>query len=91
MEPAPQDILASDTAPSKWFSRLACVLHRRSLPRLAWLFLGAVAARGGRTITSWIRAAKLSDQFRPCYTAVAAAGKKADSIAARLGTESPNE
>jgi DDE superfamily endonuclease len=41
-------------------------------------------ARGRRTVTSWIRAANLSDQFRPCYTAVAAAGKKADSVAARL-------
>jgi hypothetical protein len=51
------------------------------------LFLGAVLARGRRTVTSWIRAAGLSDQFRRCYTAVAAAGKKADSIAARLATE----
>jgi hypothetical protein len=51
------------------------------------LFLGAVLARGQRTVTSWIRAAKLSDQFRPCYTAVAAAGKRADRIARRLLTE----
>jgi hypothetical protein len=51
------------------------------------LFLGAVLARGRRTVTSWIRAAQLSDQFRPCYTAVAAAGKKADSIAARRVVE----
>jgi hypothetical protein len=51
------------------------------------LFLGAVLARGRRTVTSWIRAARLGDQFRPCYTAVAAAGKKADSIAARLVIE----
>jgi hypothetical protein len=29
----------------------------------------------------------LSDQFRPCYTAVAAAGKRADRIAGRLLTE----
>jgi len=41
-------------------------------------------ARGRRTVTSWIRAAKLSGQFRPCYTAVAAAGRRADRIAARL-------
>jgi hypothetical protein len=41
-------------------------------------------ARGQRTVTSWIRAAKLSDQFRSCYSAVAAAGKKADTIAANL-------
>jgi hypothetical protein len=73
--------------PCQWFSRLASVLDRRSAPRLARLFLGAVLARGRRTVTRWIRAAKLSDQFRPCYTTVAAAGKKADSIASRLTTE----
>src|SRR5215216_5357697 len=74
-------------APCQWFSRLAAALDRRSAPRLSLLFLGAVLARGPRTVTSWIRAAKLSDRFRPCYTAVAAAGKKADRIAVRLVTE----
>ena len=48
------------------------------------LIPGAVLARGRRTVTSWIRAAGLSNQFRPCYTTVAAAGKKADEIAAQL-------
>src|ERR1700761_7988055 len=72
--------------PCQWFTRLASVLDRRSAPRLALLFLGAILARGRRTVTSWIRAAGLSDQYRPCYTAVAAAGKKADSIAAYLVT-----
>src|SRR5882762_10202610 len=71
-------------APCQWFARLAAAFDRRSAPRLALLFLGAVLARGRRTVTSWIRAAGLSDQFRPCYTTVAAAGKKADDIAARL-------
>ena len=73
--------------PCQWFSRLASALDPRSAPRLALLFLGAVLARGRRTVTTWIRAAKLSDQFRPCYTAVAAAGKRADRIALRLLTE----
>ena len=41
-------------------------------------------SRGFRTVTSWIRAAGLSVQFRSCYTAVAAAGKKAEAIAASL-------
>jgi hypothetical protein len=76
-----------DPSPRQWFSRLASALDRRSAPRLILLFLGAVLARGRRTVTSWIRAAKLSDQFRPCYTAVAAAGKRADRIAARLVME----
>ena len=71
-------------APCQWFSRLADSLDRRSAPRLALLFLGAVLARGRRTVTTWIRAAKLSDRFQSCYIAVAAAGKKADIIARRL-------
>ena len=54
------------------------------LLRLAWLFLGALLARGRRTVTSWIRAAGLGRQYQPCYTTVAAAGKQADNIAARL-------
>src|SRR5436305_9319077 len=70
--------------PCQWSSRLSSALDRRSAPRLALLFLGAALARGRRTVTSWIRAAGLSDQFRPCYTAVAAAGKKAGTIAAHL-------
>ena len=71
----------------QWFARLASALDRRSAPRLTLLFLGAVLARGRRAVTSWIRAAKLSDQFRPCYTAVAAAGTRADRIARRLPTD----
>jgi hypothetical protein len=71
-------------APCQWFARLATALARWSAPRLVLLFLGAVLARGRRTVTSWIRAAGLSSQFRSCYTAVAAAGKQAETIAAHL-------
>ena len=35
-------------------------------------------------VTSGIGAAKPRDQSRPCYKAVAVAGKRADRIAARL-------
>jgi hypothetical protein len=70
--------------PCNWFSRLASTLDRRSAPRLARLFVGAVLAGGRRTVTGWIRAAGLSRAFRPCYTAVAAAGKAADLIAGLL-------
>ena len=54
--------------PCHWFSLLASVLDPRSGPRLAWLLVGAILARGRRTVTSWIRAAGLSAEFRPCYT-----------------------
>ena len=70
--------------PCQWFPALAATLDRRSAPRLAWLLVGAVLARGRRTVTSWIRAAGLSGEYRPCYTTVAAAGRQADGIAARL-------
>ena len=73
-----------DTPPCQWFSRLASALDPRSAPRLARLLLGAVLARGRRTVTSWIRAAGLSDRYQPCYTTVAAAGKRADLASARL-------
>lgn len=67
-----------------WFSALTDAIDARSAPRLACLFLGAILARGRRTVTSWIRAAGLGPEFRPCYTTVAAAGKRADGVAVRL-------
>ena len=79
--------LYQDAPSRQWFSRLAQSLDRRSATRLAILFLGVVLARGRRTVTSWIRAAKLSDQFRHCYTTVSAAGKKADTVAKQLLTD----
>ena len=66
------------------FSRLASALDPRSAPRLAWLFVGAVLARGRRTVTSWIRGAGLAGEYRPCYTTVAAAGTRTDLLAAHL-------
>ena len=74
----------STPAPCQWFSRLATALDRRSAPRLALLFFGAVLARGRLTVTTWIRAAKLSGRYQSCYIAVAAAGKTADHIARRV-------
>src|SRR4051812_20168569 len=71
-------------SPCQWFFRLASALDGRSAARLVRLFLGVVLARGRRTVTSWIRAAGLSGEFRPCYTTVAAAGQRADRIAGHL-------
>lgn len=70
-----------------WFSRLSSALDPRSAPRLAWLLVGAVLARGRRAVTSWIRAAGLSDEYRPCYTTVSAVGRRTDLMAAHLAYE----
>jgi DDE superfamily endonuclease len=72
--------------PCHWFVHLASALDHRSAVRLVRLFLGVVLACGRRTVTSWIRAAGRGQDFRPCYTTVAAAGKRADRIAGRLAS-----
>jgi len=71
-------------APCHWFSFLAGLLDVRSAPRLIRLLLGAVLAAGRRTVTGWLRVAGIAEDFRPAYTAVAAAGKRTDLMAARL-------
>jgi len=68
----------------QWFAQLASSLDKRSAPRLAALFLGAVIARGRRTVTSWIRAVQGGEQYHSYYTALAATGKNAQAIAIGL-------
>lgn len=69
-----------------WFPLLAAALDPRSAVRLVRLFLGALLARGRRTVTSWIRAAGLAGEYRRCYATIAAAGRRPDAVAARLLT-----
>ena len=65
-------------------SRIAGVLDRRPAPRLLRLLPGAPFARGRRTVTSRFRAAGITDDFRPAYQALRAAGRRADALAYRL-------
>jgi len=69
---------------SSWFALLASALDRRSAPRLALLLCGALFARGRRTVTSWFRAAGITDAFRPAYRALFAAGRRAGALGFRL-------
>ena len=69
---------------SAWFSQLVGGLDRRSAPRLLRLLVGALFARGRRTVTSWFRAAGITDDFRPAYGALWAAGRRAESLGYRL-------
>jgi hypothetical protein len=43
---------------SAWFTDIAAALDRRSAPRLLLLLVGALFAKGRRTVTSWFRAAE---------------------------------
>src|SRR3712207_4836033 len=69
---------------SAWFSSLAGTLDPRSAPRLYLLLRGALFARGRRTVTSWFRAAGITDDFRRAYNALWAAGRQAHMLAYRL-------
>src|SRR4029077_13299852 len=69
---------------SAWFATIAAALDARSAPRLFALFVGALFARGRRTVTSWFRAGGITREFRPAYNALWAAGRRAADLAYRL-------
>ena len=74
-------------APSQWdeWSQwLAAGLHARNRWRLPVLLLGILFASGRRTVTTWLRAAGVSDDFRDYYYFLAAVGRKTNSIATQL-------
>lgn len=68
----------------QWFVSLASNLDRRSAEVSAPPLVGAALAGGRRTVTTWIRAAGLSERFRGCCIAVAAAGERDERIGTRL-------
>src|SRR4051812_22894024 len=63
------------------FAALAHWLDRRSAARLPLLLAGVLFATGRRTVTSWFRAAGITDEYRPAYTTVCAVGREAHSLA----------
>jgi hypothetical protein len=69
---------------SAWLTDITAALDRRSAPRLLLLLVGALFAKGRRTVTSWFRAAGITTDFRPAYNALGAAGRHADALAYRL-------
>jgi hypothetical protein len=63
---------------------LAAFLHQRHAGRLAVLLLGALFAKGRRTVTSWLRAAHVGYGFAAYYYFLAALGRRADVLAGLL-------
>lgn len=68
----------------QWVDQLAGALHARNRWRLSLLIMGIVFATGRRTVTSWLRAAGISDDFAVYYYLLQPAGRRAKQIAARL-------
>lgn len=70
----------------QWVDWLAAGLHGRSRWRLSLILLGIVFARGRRTVTTWLRAAGIQDDFADYYYFLQPLGRKARETAARLLT-----
>ena len=68
---------------SEWSEWLSAGLHARNRWRLPVLMLGILFASGRRTVTSWLRAVGISDDFDDYYYFLAAVGRKTESIACR--------
>jgi hypothetical protein len=60
---------------SSVFARFGSWLDRRSAARVPVLLLGILFASGRRTVTSWLRAAEISDAYRPAYHTLYAIGR----------------
>lgn len=59
---------------------LAQMLHARLRHRLWPLIVGVVFASGRRTVTSWLRAAGITDGFQLCYYCLGSVGRKTHSL-----------
>jgi hypothetical protein len=69
------------------FASLTHWLDKRTAVRLPLLLYGVLLARGCRTVTSWFRAAGITDDFRQSYVAVCAVGREADHLALSVVTD----
>jgi hypothetical protein len=69
---------------SEWSQWLAAGLHARNRWRLPVLLVGILFARGRRTVTTWLRAAGVSDDYQDYYYFLSALGRKTKSVATAL-------
>lgn len=79
--------MAAWTLPAEvalWVSLLAEPLHARLANRLLPILVGMLFARGRRTVTSWLRAAEVGDDFPAYYYFLGSLGRKVDLVASAL-------
>ncbi len=69
---------------SAWLADITAALDRRSAPRLLMLLVGALFAKGRRTVTSWFRPVGITTDFRRAYATLWAAGRRVDALSYRL-------
>lgn len=68
----------------EWSEWLAAGLHARNRWRLPVLLVGILFAHGRRTVTSWLRAVGIRDDYADYYYFLAPLGRKTKSVATQL-------
>jgi hypothetical protein len=68
----------------EWTAWLRSGLHSRTQWRLPLVLLGLLFARGRRTVTSWLRAQGITDDYDDYYYFLASLGRKIEPLATRL-------
>jgi len=69
---------------SEWSDWLAAGMQARNRWRLPVLLVGILFAQGRRTVTTWLRAAGVSDDYQDYYYFLAVLGGKSKSVATQL-------
>lgn len=69
---------------SEWSDWLAAGLHARNRWRLPVLLTGMLLASGRRTVTTWLRAAGVSDDYQDYYYFLTSVGRNSKTVASRL-------
>ena len=69
---------------NQWIRSLATLLDKRNAFRLLPIFAGIFFAQGRRTVSSWLRAAGISDDYEDYYYSLSSLGRKVRSLASLL-------
>ncbi len=73
--------------PDNWqimVAALCSVLHQRSAWRLAIIITGIIFAKGRKTVTSWFRAAGITQRYKAFYYFIGSLGQNTETIATVL-------
>jgi hypothetical protein len=69
---------------ASWINQISYLLDSRNAWRLCPIFVGALFAAGRRTVSNWLRAAGVSEDYEDFYYFLSSVGRKVERVAAGL-------
>ena len=72
---------------TEWIRSLSNLLDKRNAFRLLPIFAGIFFGQGRRTVSSWLRAAGISDDYEDYYYFLSSLGRKVKSLASLLAVQ----